>query len=43
MLLVGQRAHLLVSGEIERQHRSLTGDDRPQPNQPVIATAVAPR
>src|SRR3954447_1782754 len=42
-ILVAQRAHLLVSGEIEREHRGLPGDDRAEPRELVIATTVSTR
>ena len=40
---VGHRAHLLVRGQIKRQHRGLPGDDRPQPGQLLVTATITPR
>ncbi|ADB74718.1 hypothetical protein Gobs01_02136 [Geodermatophilus obscurus DSM 43160] len=42
-VLVAQRADLLVSGQVEGQHRRLPGDHRPQPGQPLVAPTITTR
>src|SRR5659263_450087 len=42
-VLVGQRADLLVRGQIKRQHRRIPGHHRPQPGQPVITATIPTR
>lgn len=41
-VLVGQRADLLVGGQIEREHSRLAGDNRTQLRQPGIAATISP-